>query len=691
MATSITDPAKIEHTRGVAPAAPTPEVTTTPQGQKLPPVGHDSSPVPANAPGVHAQDFFTNDRIHVKHGSLFVDSYLVMGRRELDPANEAIARRKLALTYSINNPSFFEAPDRNAIALNLGQLIPSSATAKRSALLEKVQEFNKEVDSRTDTSLAQQAADKRAPFAAIVRDVVENPKADPVGLELLQNSLGMYMLVREKLTKMGFKDALTNYVVREQTPDQVLADLADKIGTTPRDVREAALKGGLDGVGKLLGLEPGYVGEVKKLMSYATTQDFGYNLVEHWHLGRQLTGIATPLQEKLQAGMQARISSKLEEYRALIQHNYTVPQPIAAEQKRIADALNLVDPVQRALMYRLGYEICYSPEMTADDIAYYKGIYGLHRKAANDLSDVRGTYRIYFSGHGDLKKSYRTLVHEIAHNLWPNQFSPQDIHHIDEMANADADRFLRWQKVVGNPETFTEFERFHKAYLATPEVDKPAMLAKANAWLKQFGVSGAEGLFPYLGDAREFQFMVAEANDRLTVEGGLYNRSGYDSPQERFREVISRFAELKQVEYRDQPQLLHFLAPGLDQVWETKYLPHLNRVYHAIGPQEIEKLHFTQMPTPAPVAEVRATPDPVPVAVNEPAAPQEPLPKVNDTPAAPPVVTSDKSHGTPVMAHAMSVDLRPDTEVMANTIAYDAQGRVAAAQQALTALAQGGR
>ena len=197
-----------------------------------------------------------------------------------------------------------------------------------------------------------------------------------------------------------------------------------------------------------------------------------------------------------------------------------------------------------------------------------------------------------------------------------------------------------------------------------------------------------DGLFPYMRDAQDFKFMVRHANDTLSVEGARYTTSGYDSPEERFREVISRFAELKQVEYRSEPQLLHFLAPGLDQVWEAHYIPHLNRVYHAIGPQEIEQLKLTQLPTPAPAAPVRATPDPIPVPVNEPAAPQEPLPKTADKPAAPPVATSDSAHGTPVMAHAMSVDnLQPYNQVSTNTIAFDAQGRVAAAEQALRALA----
>ena len=86
--------------------------------------------------GVDAQDFVAANRIHIKHGSLFIDPYLVIHPRELAPENEAQLRQKLKLTYSINNPSFYESYDRLSIALNLGQLVPISLTAKHSKLID---------------------------------------------------------------------------------------------------------------------------------------------------------------------------------------------------------------------------------------------------------------------------------------------------------------------------------------------------------------------------------------------------------------------------------------------------------------------------------------------------------------------------------------------------------------------------
>lgn len=551
----------------VAPVAPTPTIAPAPLPPRNIPVGGDD-----------VKDFVRDHRIHIKHGSQFIDPYLVVHPSELNPANESRLREKLDLTYSINNPSFYETPERVAVAINLGQLVPVSLQAKRSKLLEEVKAFNEQVQTGTDSELAQQAKDKREPFSAIVRDTVNNPTVDPVGLELLKNGLAVYMLCRQKLTEQHFLGKLTDYVKRTGTPDQILADLQEKIGVSPQAVREAALKEGVDGVGRLLGLDAHYINDVKQLAEYASTQDFGYNIVEHWHIGRQLQP-QLPLMEKIALGKQTRINAKINEYRGRVRGHYEVPEPIKKEEERIAQALELVDPIQRKLMFALGYEICFTPEVTADDIAFYKGIYGLHRKAANDLSDIRGTYRIYFSGHGDLEGSMRTLVHEIAHNLWPDHFTPQDVQAIDRLAASDAQRFTNLNRLI--TERFGDFEKLLGAYHAGSPQEKAAVLAAANEHFASYGVA-VDQLFPHLADAHGFKFMVRHALDTLQVEGDRYNRSGYDTPQERFREVLSRFAELKQVRFRNQPELLNFVAPGLNQIFDQHYLPHLHRVYNDI-------------------------------------------------------------------------------------------------------------
>ncbi len=562
------------------------------------------------APGVNPDDFVRANRIHVKDGSLFIDPYLVLHPHELAPTKEAETklRQKLQLTYSINNPSFFESSERTTIALNLGQIIPTSLGARRSKMLEDITTLNREIDTGHGSEPEQELAKKRAPFAAIVRDVMEHPAADPVGVDVLKNSLAVYLLLREKLTQNGYLKGLSEYVKHTSSPDQVLADLADNVGATPMQIREAALQGGVDGIGKLLGLDPKYISDVKELTRYAATQDFSYNLIEHWHLGRQLQGLKAPMEEKILTGIDARITAKISEYRDRIRHRFEVPEPVKAQEEQVAANLNLVEPIQREVMYRLGYEVCYSPDFTADDIAFFRSINGLHRKAANDLRDIRGTYRIYFAGRGDLESSQRTLVHEVAHNLWPEQFTAADTQQIDALATADQQRFTHFQQMMETH--YAEFEKLFNAYKAGTPQQRLAITDVTNERFAAYGFQ-AEGLFPYLREANDFRTAVRHAFDTLSIEGARYNHSGYDTPQERFREVISRFAELKQVKYRGEPEFLNFLSPGLNQVWEQHYIPHLGRVNEMLKNGQVTPAHrdsATQKDTaPNPKVEERPT------------------------------------------------------------------------------------
>lgn len=549
------------------------------------------TPMPANdalsaaTPGVDPFDFVKADRIHVKDGSLFIDGYLVLHPHELAPENEAKVTKKLELTYSVNNPSFYESKERLAIALNLGQLIPVSLTSTHSKLLQAIQSYNAQVDSGVDADLLKLNNDKQHPFAALVRDAISRPTQDPVGIETLKNGLSLYLLMREKLTVMGYRDGLATYVSKANTPDQVLTDLGERIGVTPLQVREAALKGGIDGVGHLLQLDPAYVKDVKAFADYNATQEFSLNAVEHWHEGRHLLGIAAPIAQKIATGMKARIEKTISNARERVHHFYEVPDPVKYEEGMVAKAMGVLEPIQRALMFKLGYEIGYTPEMYADNIAFYPGIFGLHRTAGNNPQDrLHTTNHIYYSGRGDMKGAWRTLAHESAHMLFPEAMKPDEVAQMDALFDSDKARFAKLDKFVH--EQFSAFDRVVREYQAGTPQEQTAILAAArdtskDNWVDKYGID-VSSIIPYLHNGQDFLFLVEHAHDTLQDEGTRYAKSGYNSPQERIREVISRFAELKQVEYEAQPQLLHFVAPGLDQLWETHYIPHLKRVYHEL-------------------------------------------------------------------------------------------------------------
>ena len=620
-------------------------------------------------PGVDPFDFVKADRIHVKDGSLFIDGYLVLHPHELAPENEAKVTKKLELTYAMNNPSFYESKDRLAIALNLGQLIPVSLATTHSKLQSGIAKYNAQVDSGVDADLLKLNNDKQHPFTALVRDALAKPAKDPVGIETLKNGLSIYLLMREKMTAMGYRNGLAAYVSKSNTPDQVLTDLGDKIGVTPLQVREAALKGGVDGVGQLLQLDPAYVKDVKAFVDYDATQEFSLNAIEHWHQGRHLLGVAAPIPQKIATGMKARIEKTIVNARERVHHLYEVPDPIKHEEAMVAHAMGVLEPIQRALMFKLGYEIGYTPEMYADGIAFYPGIFGLHRTAGNNPQDrLHSTNHIYYSGHGDMKAAWRTLAHESAHMLFPEALKPEEVAQMDVLADSDKARFAKLNHFMD--EQYLAFDRIVRAYQAGSPQEQPAILASAKEqWSAKYGID-VSPIIPYLQNGQDFLFLVKHANDTLQDEGARYAKSGYNSPQERIREVVSRFAELKQVEYESQPQLLHFVAPGLDQIWEAHYIPHLKRVYQSLAgtstqvnapladaatkvakevgeAPKVEQRPNPEPVTPAPVTPVAGTvPNPEPVAPTPNPEPIVPATLMPVTTPQVPVVTT----GTPDMA-----------------------------------------
>jgi len=563
----------------------------------LPPNNQTASAIQDVSP----QQFIDANRIHVQGGSLFVDGGLTVHRRELDPANEAALRQKLELTYGLHSPSFFEDPKRLSVALNLGQLVPVSTTSKRNKLLNDIRKFNREAQTGHDEELTKSLADRYAPMQAIVTEIqnAHPSETDPVGVEQLKNGMAIFLLCREKLTRNGYFEPVVSYVSHHDRPDQVSEDLSSELGVTPLQLRKAAYQGGIAGVGKLLGLEPAFIGRIAALVEHTSHRDFSMNDVEHWHEGRRTIGEGASMEETIAKGMQARIDKTIHDLRKKVHGVYASPEAIQQEEKRIANALMLIEPVERAMLFKLGYEICFTPDKTADKIAFHNGIYGLHRKTADDLRDVRGTYRIYFSGKGNEKESLRTLRHEIAHNLWPAEMTQEEVATTDKLANLDRMRFDALYAITSQHQP--ELDAYIAAYRQAPDAQGKAQIQQqANAAFKPFGITIGDVL-PHLQTANQLAWLVSEAHDRLNVEGKLYNTSGYDEPGTRFREVISRYSELHYVAYREQPEmqkLLGFVAPGMTHIFRDIYLPHLERVYHKIAQNQP-----AVSTTPAPLAE----------------------------------------------------------------------------------------
>ena len=668
-APTMLKPANDSNLAAIAPAAVTPIPTNALHSPTVPPVT-DVSP----------QTFLDKFRIHVKNGSLFVSPYLVVHRQELRPENEAQLRAKLQLTYSLSNPSFYEDPRRFTVALHLASLLPQPLDVQRETLMQSIAKFNGDVAKGGDDSAAQELQNRQQPMASLQREIQERAKGgtDPASMLMLKQGVVMHLLLRDLLTRHNYPLPVVQYVERMGTPDQVLESLAEKTGFTPRQVREAANAGGIEGVAKLFGTDPKVLADIQLLAEYISERDFSLHDIEHWNTGRGLLGNDAPLEEKLAAGMQHHIDSTIPELRAHVKNDFTQPPETEALQKKVATYLNLLEPVERALMDALGYEICFTPDYTADHIAHARGVNGLHRKTADDIGDLRGTYRIYFAGHGNEKDSVRTFIHEVRHNLWPELIKPEEITKIDTLLEKDRQRLNDLKIITGDHrDHFLEYIARYKA--APDDASRQQVLEEAAAHTPEVKHVDVKTLIPTIGSAEQFAWLVSEAHERLQVEGALYNKTDYDTVSSRLREMISRYSELRDVQYRDQPGMQTALAnivPGMTQVFDEIYLPHLHRVLAKIEKEraanDTNALELNQPPEASTqvvrkVENIRSDSDIHPDS-------ERALPATN-APAA--------AHGAP--GHACTSECRtPESKVDSATA--EAQARYAPAARALAAM-----
>lgn len=550
-------------------------------------------------PGIEPLDFVRENRIHVQrsvHDAQFVSPTLIIHPRDLAPAREPVLRQKLALAYGLHMPSFHDHQQKNAVAGALAALLPVSLEAEAAKLSKAIIEHNQRVDSGVDATLKKALDDRLAPFNAVVRDTRNEAPKDPMHIDAQKNGLTLYLLLREKLTRLGYLESLPDYVRSTGTPEEVLSDLVPKIGVDALQIRQAALHGGPEAVGQVLGLDTATIASIQQCVARVATANFSEYQIEQWYRGHQRLGPTATFEEKLARGKAELINETIHQQREKAHRSYEVPEATQAEERRIAESLKLVEPVQRALLYALGYEISYSPAGTIDEISGYKRLYGLHSRLFNQVQDLVGNSLIFFAGRGNLKESMRTLVHEIAHNLWPAEFSTEEVQKIDSLLASDKQRFAALKRIMDSE--FSTFEKFLTDFQkAGSDAEKAAIAQTTRNHFARHGVSIDAGVLAHLRDANELKYLVAYANDTLTVTGERYDHSRYPEVNARLREVISRFAEVKQVELSGNPQLLQFVAPGINQVWENHYLPHLQRVLQKVQ----------QLPAPEAANAVAAT------------------------------------------------------------------------------------
>jgi hypothetical protein len=172
---------------------------------------------------------------------------------------------------------------------------------------------------------------------------------------------------------------------------------------------------------------------------------------------------------------------------------------------------------------------------------------------------------VFISQELGLPKTVRTLVHEIHHMLYPSLISMQEAEHADDLLQSDEERIkylkgLCDQYVTGD--MWVQLQVIQALNRPEFEVNGLSFMA-----LLDNGIS-----------MQTFVGAVNEAYHYLQMESPTYSRIGtYSGPLDRVREFIPRMAELRYGEHVDHPEIIQFIAPGLTEIYQNIYLPHIDR------------------------------------------------------------------------------------------------------------------
>ncbi len=515
-------------------------------------------------PTFDTQKFVENNRIHIEHGSLIssADPLLPLHPRELAPENEAQLRAKITRAYTTTGYSFFENDQRAVISAALGSLVPLSAKTKEEVLGKGIASWLKELQTGEDPTRAKDAEKMTEPFKAVIAHYLEKPEQNPANIEFSKNAVAMYLMMEEALHERGFKGSLGQFAQGVGNAEGLVAKLSSYLGYETHQFMETARKDGLNGAGAALGLEDGFVRDVKKLGEYLEDNKFSVNAVMNWKVGRNLPGMKNAgTAEQIDAGAQARVNAKIIASRVAVGHQYDVPAPIRQTEQTIAGMLKFLPPELSETLFRLGAEIAYTPEHTVRSLAPEVPAYGFHRRVVEHPDDVKGIYQIFVSGKNDAEEAVRVIVHEAHHLLLPGQFRSQEVTLLDGLANHDMMRLKALKELMDG-------------WMAGDDATKAQVVSTLNR--PEFSVGGSN-FSQSLGPAEMLTFyhQVQHAYDRLQIDSEFYHKGGYTTPESRFQEINSRYAELRYVRERENPEMLAFIVPGLTVAYEQIYLPHV--------------------------------------------------------------------------------------------------------------------
>jgi len=543
-----------------------------------------AAPNPAFAPanggdasagqGFDVSTFLRNRQIHVQQGSQIDarDPLLVIHRDDARSENEAALRTKIRNAYSMDYPSLFSDGNKAPVMEKLASLVPLDVKTKEEMLVRLNLDISEHKRTGIDPKIARQLEDTAKPFAAVIReyhDTDKDLKTRPEVIAQAKNGVGLYLVLEEALRQRGYTQEPYQLDEKSSSADELLVRMGRHLNVAAPQLKEVAGREGVNGVGRMLGVSEDYLVSVERLTNHLAEHHFSANATQSWKVGGQVQGMQMAgVQERIDAGLRVREQAKVQE----VQSN---PAALGANSQYVKDSEQVVLAAMKALppalaesLQRIGTDIVYTPEITVDPIAPGMHAYGFHRRVTHNPDDVQGVQQIFVAGKHDAEEFKRVVVHEAHHLIFPNQFSEPLIQSVDALTKADQERLGKLRDVM-------------KSWNTGDDAARNQAVQRLNS--EEFAVNG-KTLMQSLGGASldTFHNMVEHAHERLQINSDTYYKGGYNSPESRFQEINSRYAELRYVRLKDNPEMLNFIVPNTTAIYEQIYMPHVEKQLQAL-------------------------------------------------------------------------------------------------------------
>ncbi len=489
-----------------------------------------------------------------------LNEHVRMHARDFAPEREPFLRDYLRGACSLEFPPYNDDKTRNVFIEAIRDAIPKdpklSATVPENA---KQQELPSSLYERPVEHLV-----NGEPFAPLISE------AD---MKQYRDAIAFYMMLEMKLNDNGYKTilhdsvkSLENRGISSPSAEQLFNELRTALSSETNKVATAEMlrnlhHGGIEGAVDYLHISPEICREVDGLMDYITPRGFPLNDVINWMFGRAEPHMeGKSIQEKLTVGLEARINHLIEHHRAGLKNFTAVPNEIENE-RLVCGMMDYLPPVLSTLFFEEGGQVIFTlgPDLTELQNMPATGFHITYESATNPENSM---HQVFTSQELGLPKSTRTLVHEINHMFYPDMIGMSWASHADDLLMRDQERIKYLKNLVDQ-------------YVKGDEDIKSKVLEGLN--LPEFQVDG-KSFFDMTDNTSMLTFIgaVNEAYHYLQMESPTYNRIGtYSNPLDRFREVIPRYAEMRYVAHIDHPDLMKFIVPGITDIYENMYLPHL--------------------------------------------------------------------------------------------------------------------